>query len=165
MVSALVVLAPGVAIPEEAPETAGSCWPGEPGSNPRDCPPDDPRFDRRWEFRSDIPPEVDRSKMHPKEVELGSIGFSLDRAWQYSTGRDDVVIAVLDSGIRWDAADLTEKLYINPGELPLPQGSDVYDSNGDGIFTVSDYAGDPRVGDRNGNDLLDPGDLIRAFSD
>jgi hypothetical protein len=155
----------GPSAPRTAPGPAPSCWPGLPGTDPALCPPDDPTYGRRWEFRSDIPAEIDRASMHPRELDLGSIGFSLDRAWQRTTGRDDVVIAVLDSGIRWHYRDLTEKLYLNPGELPPPEGSATHDGNGDGLFTVSDYAGDPRVTDRNENGILDPGDLILAFSD
>lgn len=143
----------------------GSCWPSAPGSDPRLCPPNDPNYPKRWEFRSDIPEGIDRTKMHPRELELGSIGFSLDAAWQQGIGRDDVVIAVLDSGIRWNYPDLIRKLYLNPGELPLPQGARQHDGNGDGIFNVEDYAGDPRVTDRNGNGVMDPGDLILTFSD
>ncbi len=103
--------------------------------------------------------------MHPRELALGSIGFSLDRAWQHTLGRPDVVIAVLDSGIRWGHADLVHKLYLNPGELPKPEGSDIHDRNGDGVFNVLDYAGDSRVSDRNGNGRLDPQELIAVFSD
>lgn len=103
--------------------------------------------------------------MHPAEVALGAIGISLDRAWQTTLGRDDVVIAVLDSGIRWNQADLRRKIWLNAGELPVPLGSASHDANGDGVFDVDDYAGDPRVGDPNGNGLLDAQDLIAAFSD
>src|SRR6185503_600855 len=35
----------------------------------------------------------------------------------------------------------------------------------DGVHDVADWADDARVGDRNANGLLDPQDLIRAFSD
>jgi hypothetical protein len=150
---------------EGGDEAERSCWPGAPGTDPALCPPNDPGYPKRWEFRSDIPAEIDRNKMHPKELELGSIGFSLDRAWQLTTGRDDVVIAVLDSGIRWRYADLVEKLYLNAGELPRPEGCETHDHNGDGIFTVSDYAADSRVTDRNDNGRLDAGDLILTFSD
>jgi hypothetical protein len=143
---------------------AGSCWPGAVGTDPKLCPPDDPNFTSNWEYLSRIPDEIDRSRMHPSEVALGSIGMSVDSAWQHTVGRDDVVIAVLDSGILWDYKDLVKKLYLNPGELPLPEGSSVKDKNGDGIFNIDDYEGDSRVGDRNGNGILDPGDLILAFS-
>ena len=142
----------------------GSCWPGAVGTDPKLCQPNDPGFASNWEYLSRIPEEIDKSRMHPGELALGSIGISLDSAWQHSVGRDDVVIAVLDSGILWDYKDLVRKLYLNPGELPLPMGSSVKDRNGDGVFNIDDYEGDSRVGDRNGNGILDPGDLILAFS-
>ncbi|HEV3000562.1 MAG TPA: S8 family serine peptidase [Solirubrobacteraceae bacterium] len=45
-------------------------------------------------------------------------------AWQLTTGRPDVTIAVLDSGIRWNSVgdmwDLREKTRINRGEAPAP---------------------------------------------
>jgi Subtilase family len=95
-------------------------------------------------------------------------------AWEVSTGRPDVVIAVLDSGIEWNdpsaMLDLRAKLHLNQGELPAPRhdlraslvaGLDCskftnatggnynhrgnYDVNGDGVFNVLDYACDPRV--------------------
>ena len=143
----------------------GSCWPGAPGTDPTLCQPSDPGYPSHWDFQSRIPPEVDASRMHPGERALGAIGISLDRAWQHSVGRPDVVIAVLDSGILWNFEDLVRKLYLNAGELPRPQGAAVHDANGDGVFNIEDYAEDGRVGDRNGNGLLDPGDLILAFSD
>ncbi len=106
--------------------------------------------------------------LYRKELE-GVMGASVDEAWKVTTGRPDVVIAVLDSGICWDdpavMRELAGKVYLNPGELPPPHGADRWDVNGDGVFNVEDYAGDPRVADLNGNGLLDPEDLIWAFSD
>ncbi len=95
-------------------------------------------------------------------------------AWQVSTGRPDVVIAVLDSGIEWNdqgaMTDLRDKVRLNQGELPAPRrdlktalvtgvscssyvaatGGDYnrhgdYDVNRDGVFNVLDYACDSRV--------------------
>lgn len=158
----LLLLAPTA---PAADANESNCWPGPPGSDPTLCPPNDPRFAGRWEFLGSIPDSVDSERMHPAERELGAIGFSLDLAWQLSTGRRDVIIAVLDSGIRWNYEDLRLKFHVNAGELPPPEGSKVHDANGDGRFDVDDYAGDSRVGDGNGNGLLDPEDLILAFSD
>ena len=141
------------------------CWPSAPGTDPALCSPNDPDYADSWEFRSDIPEEIDRSKMHPSGLALGAIGFSLDFAWQHTIGRSEVVIAVLDSGIRWDDRELVRKLYLNRGELPLPEGADDYDRNADGVFNIDDYHGDSRVSDTNGNGFLDAQDLIAAFSD
>jgi hypothetical protein len=137
-----------------------------------------------WKLTSDQTgePAIDSS---PAEL-FGVKGMSVDLAWQVTTGRPDVLIAVLDSGIRWDDTgamqDLRRKVHLNRGELPLPRDAaghtkpessaggaflnpDPYDLNDDGVFDVTDYANDARVTDANGNGLLDPQDLIRAFSD
>jgi Subtilase family len=112
---------------------------------------------------------------------------SVDTAWQTTTGRPDVTIAVLDSGIKWydrsAMIDLRKKIRLNKGELPTPETSGPalepgvncatygpgYDANGDGVFNVLDYLCDPRVSTNEPNsvgptDLLDPEDLIIAFS-
>ena len=113
---------------------------------------------------------------NPQEL-FGVKGASVDRAWQVTTGRPDVLIAVLDSGIQWQdqLPDLVNKFYLNRGELPPPEGStnisDPWDRNGDGIFNIRDYladdthAQDSRVADQNGNGMIDPEDLIFIFSD
>src|SRR5215216_6398422 len=45
-------------------------------------------------------------------------------AWMKTTGRPDVSVAVLDSGIKWNDAgamsDLRLKVRLNAGELPVP---------------------------------------------
>jgi hypothetical protein len=135
-----------------------------------------------WKLTSDQSgdPAIDAS---PREL-FGVTGMSVDLAWQVTTGRPDVVIAVLDSGIEWlnagAMADLAKKVYLNRRELPLPQDAsgktkpdaapgaldpDPYDLDDDGVLTAADYAADPRVGDRNANGLIDPEDLILAFGD
>ncbi len=95
-------------------------------------------------------------------------------AWEVTTGRPDVLIDVLDSGIKWNdpsaMSDLRDKIHLNQGELPAPRhdlatslvagedcskyrgatGGDYnphgnYDVNDDGVFNVLDYACDSRV--------------------
>ncbi len=135
--------------------------------------PDD--FDNDWKLSSQTTgnPAIDASA---QEL-FGVTGASVDRAWQISTGRPDVLIAVLDSGIRWadPQPELVNKFYLNRGELPVPEGStnalDPYDRNGDGVFNIADYLADgihpqdSRVSDQNGNGVIDPEDLIFLFSD
>ena len=166
-----VVLAAALLFMFMAPagEAANPNWPGPPDQDPRLEPPDDPGFSGAWEHWSFIPDEA-LETIRPEEIEMGS-GLHADRAWQVTPGGAGGMIAVLDSGILWDEADLVNKLYINPGEVPRPFGAGAYDANGDGVFNLLDYAGDPRVRDDdpllggNRNGLLDPGDLIGAFSD
>ena len=102
-------------------------------------------------------------------------GQPVRTAWQVTTGRPDVLISVLDSGIKWNdqgaMTDLRDKVWLNQGELPAPRhdlttpliagvdcskyrdasGGDYnkggnYDVNSDGVFNVRDYACDSRVG-------------------
>ena len=74
----------------------------------------------------------------------GSVGPGVDTAWGLTHGRDDVVIAVLDSGVEWrtagkdQLADLADQAYINPGELPKPQGASTYDADGNGPVSAHD---------------------------
>jgi hypothetical protein len=107
-------------------------------------------------------------QMYEKELQ-GVMGAGVDNAWNVTTGSPQAVIAALGSGIQWqsgeDMAELSRRFRLNMGELTPPLGSDIYDKNGDGVFNVDDYAGDPRVTDLNGNGILDPEDLIWAFSD
>src|SRR5262249_29990301 len=106
-----------------------------------------------WKMTSDQTgePAIDSN---PAEL-FGVKGMSVDLAWQVTTGRPDVLIAVLDSGIKWNDVgamqDLRRKVHINRGELPLPrnaagltkpelggspQNPDPYDLNDDGVFNV-----------------------------
>ena len=105
-------------------------------------------------------------------------GMSISTAWQdfgnLAIGAPAVVIAYIEGGINWhhgDAQELADKVYLNRGELPPPlcdrspcanPGS--YDANGDGVFNAADYANDSRVRDFNGNGLIDPEDMITAFT-
>lgn len=107
---------------------------------------------------------VDPSLPSTTEELDGVAGMSVDTAWQLTTGRPDVIVAHLDSGILYNV-DNVRKAALNATELPLPQGSLAYDSNSDGIFNIDDYASDPRVSDVDGNGIKDPRDLILTFSD
>src|SRR5262249_50418663 len=115
-------------------------------------------------------------------------GFNASGAWKLDRGRPDSVIAILDTGIKWDRGNLRRQIHLNTGELPSPnhaQASPVsdaptvpggdcsnmanaYDANGDGAVNVLDYVCDGRVsasaGTHGDPSLLDGEDLIAAFS-
>ncbi|MFM2244139.1 MAG: hypothetical protein RL071_213 [Pseudomonadota bacterium] len=140
---------------------------GEPG-RPDLCPND---LGSTWNLLSWFPAEW--ASVRAEEVALGP-GLWADRAWALSVGLPSVTIAVLDSGIEWDAEDLLSKHYLHAAELPLPQRADGSpadspDLNGDGVFDIDDWAEDPRLDPAAGQDradgVLDPSDLIATFSD
>ena len=176
---------PENATPEDLANPAN--WPDDPGYGYKAAPTKAERRRGQWEmfgFQPDRSP--DSPPLRPEEVGKPS-GASVDSAWRFTIGDPRVRIAVLDSGIRWSERDLTDKAFLNTGELAThkPKRSDGtacggagelagFDCNGDGVVSVSDWADDPALpagqdgkprGDRNQNGVLDAGDLILAFSD
>jgi hypothetical protein len=147
-----------------------------------------------WKYAAT--PEPGNTANNASPFELGGVrgGHVVDRdpaastAWRTTTGRPDVRIAVLDSGIKWNdhdaMVDLRRKTWLNVGELPKPNARRRvaveaglncraydprrYDANGDGVVNVVDWACDTRVTPSAGQGppkMLIPEDLIVAFSD
>ena len=170
---------------------AVAVWPPDEAKGPVDYSdpqnwPSDPGYAGQWQSWSFAPATY--KKLDARTRRLG-LGAHYDRAWAKTAGDPRVIIAVLDSGAYWDNPDLVNKWYLHRGELPPPddacqkpenrgEGKRLHDANGDGVFNVQDYttarghdrpvfgkACDARVRDKNGNGLLDPQDLIAAFSD
>ncbi len=108
-----------------------------------------------------LPDDFDPAARSSWKYVAGS-GMDVPGAWRITTGRPDVVVAVLDSGIRWNARSVANKVALNTAELPVPDGCASHDCNGDGFVSIADFEGTP---DGNGNGLLDGQDLILAFSD
>ena len=103
-----------------------------------------------------------------------------------------VLVAYVEGGVNWsgpNASTLATAMYVNWHDTPVPcVGKTVatatmvldghrtacrtaysthesdYDTNHDGVVTVTDWAHDPRVKDANADGFLDPEDLIAAFS-
>lgn len=173
------------------PDGGHAAWPPDERSGPVDYSdpknwPSDTEWKTQWQSWSFAPSSY--SKLDARTRRLG-MGASYDRAWAKTTGDPRVVIAVLDSGAYWYERDLVNKWFLNQGELPPPadpcqkpenrgEGKRQYDANGDGVFNVQDYTSvsghaqpeaaticDPRLRDGNSNGILDPQDLIAAFSD
>lgn len=135
-----------------------------------------------WGFIPDNYDDVDSWEVTPcapgnsgddcvREGQAGlSAGQSADQAWLLSTGDPRVVVAELDSGIKWNESSLINKFYLNASELAAcpPPGADLanadpfvgYDVNGDGQFTIRDYDEAAWLTDVNGNGRRDPQDLI-----
>jgi len=103
-------------------------------------------------------------------------GVRADTAWKYWTGDPETVVAILDTGIEWDAEELVEKVHLNTDELPPPQiggdpliddaecddylpvdarGEDPHDANDDGAVNVRDYACDERLSITAGDEAAD----------
>lgn len=78
-------------------------------------------YDESWNYFSFEPYSVQgTAALNTPEQLYGVSGFSADKAWQYTTGDPRVLIAVLDSGIKWNNTTLRDKIYLNYRELPPP---------------------------------------------
>ncbi len=150
--------------------------PGESDETPNDYAfdPDNPDSGSGWKYQGEI-------EGGPADGLVS--GLNLLRAWQTTTGRPDVVVAVLDSGIRWSSPDIARKVALRLEELPMPADASPpvactgpgYDCNGDGLVSVEDFdgitcqglSGPTVVSAALGGSptLLDGQDLIRACSD
>jgi hypothetical protein len=147
-------------------------WPNDPGYA-YIAPPNN--NNGQWNFYSFLPQPA--TGIRPQET---ASGMSIDLAWRYTTGhtkgQPEIILAITDSGIEWDSSDVINQAWLNIGELGTckPTHADGsacggtgaiagFDCNGDGIVTVADYAGS--LTDKNGNGVLDAGDIIIACSD
>lgn len=73
----------------------------------------DSLYDEQWNLFSFTPRGV--------RLTMQASGVSADLAWRTTTGRKDVVIAILDSGIDWGERDLINQFYLNRGNCPSPR--------------------------------------------
>src|SRR4051794_11182763 len=184
---ALVLVGAGAALASfESPASNDTSQQFTPGNPQRQDTPNDPDYDNA-EPDTQQPPAKQSTNIYDERFDLFGFpsarstasahylegpnmgqsqvsGYNAAGAWKLTRGRPDVTIAILDTGIKWDRSGLRQRVHLNKGELPLPQGcsSSDYDCNGDGQFNVDDYAGDSRV---THSGPITGEDLIHAFSD
>lgn len=93
--------------------------------------PDDPLFAQLW-------------GLHNTGAAGGTADADVDapEAWDTTTGSDDVVVAVLDSGVAYSHPDLRANMWVNPGEVK----GDGIDNDGNGyvddIYGIDTYSRD-----------------------
>ena len=110
----------------------------EPASG-SDIPPDDPLLADQW----------------------GLAKIAAPYAWRFTTGSPEVVVAVIDSGIRYDHEDLAANMWRNPGETGLDGLGRDKAANGvdddDNGYVDDLYGIDPGAGDTDPMDEGVPG--------
>lgn len=92
----------------------------------------------------------------------GNSGIDAEAAWDLTTGRPDVTIAVIDSGVALTEPDLAANVWTNPGEIPGNGVDDDHNGFVDDVhgwdFFSSDNDPSPDLGDGINNDGAGLGD-------
>jgi hypothetical protein len=155
--------------------------------------PDDLGGDLEWMYASTASPDspyvLDERELRGVRGAHLADAADVDQGWRTTTGRPDVTIAVLDSGIQWEdtsvMSDVRFKTRINPREVPTPEKTRTTatvdgvscatftgtgdDLDGNGVFNLRDFACDARVAKNPARGvnpgILDPQDVLIAFSD
>ncbi|HEV8543361.1 MAG TPA: S8 family serine peptidase [Verrucomicrobiae bacterium] len=85
---------------------------------------------------------------------IAGADISAQRAWDLTTGSTNVIVGVIDTGIRYTHKDLAAQMWHNPNEIPGNGIDDDNDGFVDDVFGIDAFAndGDP-------NDDLGPGEI------
>ena len=99
-----------------------------------------------------------------QQTDLATVNAS--RAWSYTTGSLNVVVADIDTGLDYDHPDLALNVWINQGEIPAYFQKRLKDVDGDGRISMVDLntkANKKYLKDTNANGYIDAGDLLQSM--
>ncbi|WP_089721602.1 S8 family serine peptidase [Candidatus Entotheonella palauensis] len=67
---------------------------------------------------------------------FGVENLNAEEAWDIITGRSDVVVAIINTGIGLNHPDLADNIWVNPAEIP---GNDIDDDNNGFVDDINGY--------------------------
>ena len=137
-----------------SPASLSSLAPGPSPLAPSQVFPNDPSFGSQYALsnigQSDGTPGAD---------------INAPAAWAVTTGSMKTVVAVIDSGIDYDHADLFENIWLNQAEIPKSRLKNLTDIDHDGLITFRDLnnpinQGPGKITDVNHDGRIDAGDIL-----
>lgn len=104
--------------------------------------PNDPRYSELWGLKN--------FGQKDSQGRIGSSGIDIgaEAAWDITTGSDEVIVAVIDTGVNYNQADLKPNMWINEAEANGKPGVDddkngVIDDIHGASFTQQNISGNP----------------------
>ncbi len=88
-----------------------------------DLPPNDPYFSNLWGLNNEGQ-DINGSNGLP------GADANVLKAWELTTGSEDVVVGVIDTGIDYSHPDLSPNIWVNEGEIP----NNGIDDDGNGVI-------------------------------
>jgi subtilisin family serine protease len=90
-------------------------------------------------------------------------------AWDVSTGSTRTIVAVIDTGIDYNHADLYRNLWINQAEIPASRMANLTDIDGDTLITFRDLndpanQGEFKITDQNSDGLITGADILAQMN-
>lgn len=109
--------------------------------------PNDPMYSQLWGLKNIGQQDSER------RTGVAGVDIGAEQAWDITTGSSDVVVAVIDTGVNYDARDLKPNMWTN---IPEATGKAGVDDDGNGI--IDDIHGAAFVGGKvSGNPMDDHG--------
>jgi Subtilisin-like serine proteases len=97
-----------------------------------DAGPDDPQFAQQWALNN-IGQDGGKEGAHINAL----------KAWQKTQGSEQIVVAVLDSGVDYNHTDLRSNMWFRPDNLPQYTDDELGTFNDENGFNGTDKAADP----------------------
>ena len=96
---------------------------------------------------------------------VAGVDLGAPTAWDTTTGSADLIVAVIDTGIRYTHQDLVGQMWVNPGEVPGNGVDDDGDGYVDNIYGIDAVNGDGDPMDDNSHGTHCAGTIGAAAND